>query len=295
MRAFQKVVQTGSIRKASDVLGLAPSSVSRQVSILERQMGTELFKRTAKGLELTHAGQIVAEYAAEVVSGFDALRHDLGDLKGTTRHIKIALVESVTSKGPADAVRRFRSAFDNVTFEFHIEPAPAVVQSVRIERCDIGISFSCALEHDIEIVARVPEPILAVLPHDHDLAERTVLQLADIAAHPLAMPDKNFGIREIIDRAAAESGLVLEPALETNAFEILRDFVRTGAGIAILPGRAALREEEADRARTIAIDHPALRESTLDIIVLKNKRKPRLVRLFIDALRVEFARETPMA
>ena len=61
LRLFHEVARTGSIRKASEVLKLAPSSVSRQVLILERQIGTTLLDRSAAGVALTPAGQLVAK------------------------------------------------------------------------------------------------------------------------------------------------------------------------------------------------------------------------------------------
>ncbi len=69
LRAFDETVRTGSIRKASEALGIAPSSVSRQIAILETQIGTTLFHRRAGGLEITHAGQLVADYARSVLMG----------------------------------------------------------------------------------------------------------------------------------------------------------------------------------------------------------------------------------
>jgi DNA-binding transcriptional LysR family regulator len=72
LRAFHEAVQAGSIRKASEKLGLAPSSVSRQIAILEHLMGTALFNRSLGGVELTHAGALVAEYAKATVP---RLRH----------------------------------------------------------------------------------------------------------------------------------------------------------------------------------------------------------------------------
>ncbi len=65
--------RTGSsIRKASELLDIAPSSVSRKVALLEQQIGTVLLERTSSGVRLTHAGVLVADYARSVVLDYDS-------------------------------------------------------------------------------------------------------------------------------------------------------------------------------------------------------------------------------
>src|SRR6202044_3357734 len=118
LRAFHEAVQAGSIRKASERLGLAPSSVSRQIAVLEALMGTSLFNRSLGGVVLTHAGALVAEYAQSAVMDFDTLRLDLDDLKGSRGLIRVAMVESIASDGPVKAASAFRKTFKGVAFEF---------------------------------------------------------------------------------------------------------------------------------------------------------------------------------
>lgn len=285
MRAFQSVVKTGSIRKAGDTLGLAPSSISRQIAVLERQMGTSLFKRSINGLELTYAGQLVAHYSEVVVLGFDSLRSDLDDIKGRQRLIRVMMVESVVSAGPARAIAEFGQKFEHVHFEFEMVPAPAVVDAVRNQQCDIGITFCAEVDSAIQVIARVPEPLLAIVPWGHPLGLLDQMPLAEMARCSVALPTRDFGVRRIFDRACAEMDIVIRPHLESNSFEALRDFVRSGVGIAVLPKRAAVREAESQRAHCVPLLGAVFGDSTLDLITYRQQRTPRLVRLFIDTLR----------
>ena len=76
-RSFFEAVRCGSIRQASESLRKAPSSISRHIAILERQMGAPLLDRSAEGVKLTEAGRRVADYARMVLLDFDSLRSDL--------------------------------------------------------------------------------------------------------------------------------------------------------------------------------------------------------------------------
>jgi len=291
LRAFQKVVRLGSIRKASDDLALAPSSVSRQIAILERQMGTQLINRSISGISLTHAGELVADYADSVVGGFDSLRLDLDDLRGVARLITVSMVESISSSGPGRAAERFCAAFPNVSFNYDIVPAPAVFEAVRTQQSDIGIAFGSQGDAQVSIEARVPEPIVLLAAAGHPLADRDFVRVEELKATPLALPAKSFKVRQLLDHVCQDEGIVIVPVMQTNSFEILRDFVRCEMGAAVLPSRAAAQEVATGRSRIIPIRHSVLEESTLDLIVRRQRRVPRLIRLFVKELARSIAGE----
>jgi DNA-binding transcriptional LysR family regulator len=199
LRAFDEVVRAGSIRKASEALGVAPSSVSRHIAILEREVGTALFDRRARGVELTHAGSLVADYTRSVLLEYDTLRTDLDDIRGIQRRLlRVALVESVASFGPISAISKFREQFGAVAFNLRLMPAPRVVEAVKEGLCDIGLAYCAAPDPEILMLANVPEPIVLVVRSDHPLASASEVELTDIAELPLALPDFDFGVRQIL-------------------------------------------------------------------------------------------------
>lgn len=285
LRAFVETVRAGSIRKASEVLRVAPSSVSRHIAILEHEMGTALFNRRAGGVELTHAGKLVAEYADSVLVDYDTLRTDLNDMRGTQRRmIRLALVESVAAYGPINAIGEFFEKYPTVSFNVRLMPAPRVTEAVIQGQCDIGVSFCTQPDPELLTLSRIPEPIVLVVRTDHALAAAPEADLADITAMPLALPDVDFGVRQIIDRASAVRGFRFAPVLTSNVFGTLRDFVRCGAGAAILPKRAVVRDEQAGNLKTIPLIGSMFCDATIDVVVLRKRRLPRVVKSFVDIL-----------
>jgi DNA-binding transcriptional LysR family regulator len=135
-------------------------------------------------------------------------------------------------------------------------------------------------------VASIPEPIMLVVPNSHPFATAKSVMLKDLAGQTLAIPDVTFGVRRIFDRAIQEAGLSasLNIALASNMFEVLREFVRSGAGVAILPYRAVFRESTQNALQAVHGDHPALRDSTIDIVALRKHHPARIVTSFIDQL-----------
>jgi DNA-binding transcriptional LysR family regulator len=128
-----------------------------------------------------------------------------------------------------------------------------------------------------------------VVRADHPLAKATQVELREIAMLALALPGADFGVRQILDRASAAAGLQLQPVLSSNVFETLRDFVRLGAGAAILPMRAIAQREGAEDLRMIPLVGAAFRDATIDIIVLRKRRLPRVVKAFVEHLIQEIA------
>jgi len=285
LRAFDETVRAGSIRKASEVLGVAPSSVSRHIAILENQIGTALFVRRAAGIELTHAGRLVADFARSVLLDFDTLRTDLSDMRGTQRRLlRLALVESVVQEGPVGVVPTLLKKYPTVSFNVRVMPAPQVVEGVRAGLYDVGVTFCSAPASDLVLLARLPEPVVVVTPPDHPLAGEKHLDVRQIAALPLALPDTDFGVRQVFDRACAAHGLDVSPVLSSNVFETLREFVKRGVGLAVLPRHAVSHAELAHGLRVIPLLGPEFRDTTVDVIVLRKRRLPRVVKSFVDEL-----------
>jgi DNA-binding transcriptional LysR family regulator len=284
LRAFHEAVQAGSIRKASEKLGLAPSSVSRQIAMLEHIMGASLFNRSLAGVELTHAGLLVADYARSTVLDFDTLRTDLHELRGGRGLIRVALVESVVFSGPVRAATVLRETLDAVSFEFRVMPARQVIEAVQEEECEIGITFCAEPAANILNEIKLAEPLMLAISSGHPLTERKTVTIGDLAGLPLALPGHDFGVRRLFDRAARSEGLEFEPVIASNSFEVLRGYAASGGGGAVLPRRAIQPHAAMLGLSMIPVRHPELEHATLDLIRLKKWRLPRVVRLYLNLL-----------
>jgi len=285
LRVFYEAVKTGSIRRASDSLGLAPSSVSRQVAILEREMGTALLERSVGGVVPTHAGHLVADYARSVILDYDSLRADLNDLRGKRRGlIRIAVVEIMICESSGEAIRAFRLKNPDVSFQVQMLSAAGVTEALRRGECDVGVTFCQPPDVDISIVARVVDPIVLVVPPDHPFGDAASVPVEAMRTLPLGLLDADLGVRRLADQVAHEAGFKLQPVLRSDSVEALRHFVRNGVGAALLTRRAVKRDEDEGRLHSLDIQHELLQTSTIDVVTLRSRRSSRLLRAFVDDL-----------
>lgn len=285
LRVFHETVRAGSIRRASDALGLVPSSVSRQIAILEREMGTALLERSVAGVVPTHAGRLVADYAQQVILDYDSLRADLNDLRGKRRGlIRIGVVEIMICESSGAAIQAFRAGNPDVSFQVQMLSAGRVTEAVKGGECDVGVTFCQPADADINIVARVVDPIVLVVPTDHPFGDVTSVPVEAMRTLPLGMLDADLGVRRLADQVAHEAGFKLQPALRSDSVEALRHFVRNGVGAALLTRRAVKRDEDEGRLRSLDIEHELFQTSTIDVITLKTRRSSRLLRSFVENL-----------
>jgi DNA-binding transcriptional LysR family regulator len=154
---------------------------------------------------------------------------------------------------------------------------------VRRGDSDIGITFGVDSDPEFSAVLLSAEPLIYCARRELFAAARDTARLQDLSALPLALPSKDFGIRILLDQACLASGIVLDPILSSNSFEILRDFAATGGGGAVLPQRA-LRGKETDALRAVKISDKYLRPTYVEIIALRSRRLPRIVKLFLSDL-----------
>jgi DNA-binding transcriptional LysR family regulator len=285
LRAFHEVVRAGSIRKAGDTMGISASSISRQVAVLERQMGTRLFERSASGVVLTHAGELVAAFARSVVLEFDALKADLDDMRGSRRRIiRLASVESIASGGPSAAIAAFKNRYEDISFRFSVMPAQHVVSAIKKDLYDIGITQNPPPDLQIESIASVAEPIVLAVGAGHPFAGRQKVSLAEVAGHELAVPDENFGVRAMLDDAFHREGLKPRPAMVSNSFELLRSYVSACNGVAVMPLRAVKDVSDGPHLIPVTIDGDAFAKGAIHIIAHRERRVPRIVQSFIATL-----------
>src|SRR6478609_1260012 len=95
LRTFLAVAESGSMHAASNVLHLSQSAISRQILILEEDIGASLFERRARGVTLTSAGEIFVRYARDAMSEADRARSEISALQGLQRGtVRVAAAEA---------------------------------------------------------------------------------------------------------------------------------------------------------------------------------------------------------
>jgi DNA-binding transcriptional LysR family regulator len=226
LKLIDLVARVGSIRKAAEELSLTPSAVHRRVQAFEAELGEVIFERLANGVRLNAAGELVVQHARMQLADLERLRSRLADLAGMRRgHIAVACSQAMTYSFLPREVAAYRVQFPDVTFDIDVRDHRAAGEALLDFSADIALVFTMERHVAFQVTIAVRQELHVIMSADHPLAGRAVLRLRDCLDYPLALPTSAFGGRQLLERAMARRSLALEPALQSNSFELLKCYV----------------------------------------------------------------------
>ncbi|MFC4117877.1 LysR family transcriptional regulator [Nonomuraea zeae] len=267
LRYFREVARTGSIARAADHLFIAPSAISRQLRLLEEHLGVELFNRGPKGMTLTAAGEVLLGFADQQLATAERLHMEFGsDRHRTGGRVSVATVEAPLSSFVPEALAKVAHTHPDIEVNVVAAGSNDVAAFVAESRADLGLVFGPVPRSDVTELATRPLPLFVMVEPGHPLAARPNCDLRDLLDVRLALPDKSFGIRQEVERAAAGHHVRLIVAYETNSLALLRELaVRTGVAI-FMPLEGARPELEAGLLTAVPINDRRLTSTRITLI-----------------------------
>jgi DNA-binding transcriptional LysR family regulator len=277
-RAFQLACHAGSIRAASESLGMEPSSVSRQISQLEAQLAIQLVERGRKGVRATEAGKLLLQYLHNQHVEFEAVASEFDALRGLRRgQIDIALGDGFISDFVANALGDFCKIYPGITYSLHSGSTSFVENAVRDDLAHFGLAYNARPDQGLRVAARARQPLdLLVAPGSQWADIPAPVSVQALAQIPLALLLPGFGIGALVRDAQSHHAVRFRAVVETNSIAVLRNFVREGLGATILPAFVVAHEFSDGLIVTKAIDLPAFGAADSALILRSGRRLPEI-------------------
>ena len=283
---IDEVARAGSIRKAAEALFITPSALDRRVQDLEKELGTELFERHARGMRLTAAGELFLHHVRAQRADFERIHGEIEHLKGLRRGtVAIAASQALAFSVLPELLNRFRRANPGISFKVRICDRQAVVAALRSFDADLGVVYNVQPSADLTTLFQVEQRLCAVMTAKHPLAAQETVKMRDCLQYPLAMPDNSLGGRALLEGFFARSSLKPTVVLESNSFEMLRNYVRSNDAVSfqIQVGTPLARAQDGVTARLI--EERAFPRQPLTVAQLKGRHLPQPALRFLTALR----------
>lgn len=224
LRYVDEVARTGSIRKAADHLNVTASAVNRRIMDLEEELGAALFERRPRGVRLTAAGEVFVHYLREQEGGVERMKSQIEDLKGLRRGtVRIACSQALALDFLPREIAEFRKRHPLVAFDVKVLDHEQAMAALAAYEVDLVLVFRPPFMPNFQPLMSLEQRLVAVMSVDHPLAGRRTIRLRDCAAHPVALPERSIGGRQLLDEVSARSGLTFKLAAE---FELVRDVAR---------------------------------------------------------------------
>ena len=241
LRYFVAVAEELNFGRAAARLHIAQPPLSRQIRDLERDVGTPLFDRVPRGVELTAAGSVfLAEARLTLAQAERAKRTAQRAARGETGRLRVGFVETATQSGILpDVLRYFRTHLPSVGLSlFELDP-PRQLEAFRDGRIDVGIAHGIPGTADRSLRAEEihREPVVVALPAAHRVARKRRLTMDALAAEPFVLFTRDVAPAMYDDvvascRAAGFSPHVIQ---EATGWHTVASLVGAGTGIGIVP------------------------------------------------------------
>jgi DNA-binding transcriptional LysR family regulator len=240
LRMFVAVAEEGGFSRAADRLHLVQSAVSAGIRGLERELGTPLFHRDTRHVELSDAGRALLPEARNVLSAVtlasDSVAQVGSGLRGSVT-LGTMQAQGMRRVSTARLIATFQRDHTGVRISArHVGGSTEMARQIAEGGLDLGIlSLIEQAPAGLELTPLASEPILLACAPGHRLAGSQTVSLTELAAERFVEMPEGWGVRIATDRAFAAAGIRRTVSFELNDSASVIEFVREGLGVALLP------------------------------------------------------------
>ncbi|KGE77254.1 LysR family transcriptional regulator [Halomonas sp. ND22Bw] len=275
---FQLTLETGSIRAASARLNIAPSAVSRQISLLETALDATLIERRRDGVSPTPEGELLLDYCQRRTR-LDRHFSDALDAyqRLETGQITLYVGEGFVGDLIDHPLREFTEAHRGVRLNIDTGSTRNIIEAVVNDEAHIGLMYHEQVHPHLRFWQSTRQPLVALIAPDHPLAstDDDPITLAMLADYPLALWHPGHGVRELVDLAFREANHSPLVGIQTGSLEVLKHSARAQLCVTLLPRFAAARELEEGTlvARNVVGRH--FTQANAHMVTRVGRRMPR--------------------
>ncbi|MBP0437081.1 LysR substrate-binding domain-containing protein [Tianweitania sediminis] len=273
LEAFQATMETGSVSRAAERLGVSQPAVSKLLRAFSDSCGFGLFVRSGGRLVPTQEARALATEVERMFSGTERVARLARALRNREwGEVSVAAPPALATRYLAHALAPLLSARPDLLFTLQSRNSPRIAELVAAQQIDIGLSVLPS-DHphvDAEIIMRFD--MICILPAGHPMAERNAIALDDLRNEPFISLARDDCSLMTIDRAFQVRGVQKRTAIEVPLSETICGFVANGVGVSVVPPFVGL-----DYSPTQLVRRKLVPATPMDVWMLTpNTRPPSL-------------------
>ncbi|MGZ7887559.1 LysR family transcriptional regulator [Lactobacillus crispatus] len=277
LRYFLVVAEEKQITAAAKRLYIAQPPLSYQLKQLEKELGAQLFKRTAHGIELTDVGQIFQSYANEIISLAQNAENQVHKtISGELGTIAIGMASSSTGLIPMNSFNELRKYYPEISFDIYEDNTYGILDKLEKKTIDLGIVRTPYNQTGLNTKTLTTEKMMAISV-DLDFQQKKELRIKDLADQPLIIYRR---FEDIFNQTFAHHGLKPFYAVKCDDSRTAITWAKRKMGVALVPESIATTYAQENM---IAIKH-ANWITHLQLVWRKDHQVTPLMKKIIDAI-----------
>jgi DNA-binding transcriptional LysR family regulator len=240
LEIIRAIADTGSFTAAGEKLHVSQSAISRQILLLEDELGEPVFHRIGRRIRITAAGESLLQLSHRVFQDLQETVSSISDkresLSGTMRLVGGMTVCLYVFPALLAEVRRVHPHLD---LKVTVGSAERSIAMLRAGAGDLGMITLPVEATDLVSVPALEEELLLITYPSHPLAKKKSIVPADLDKQDFVLFETGSITRRLVDSFFAREGVAPEIIMETENVEIIKAMVRNGLGISIIPSQAA--------------------------------------------------------
>ena len=240
LEIIRAIAETGSFTAAGEKLHVSQSAISRQILILEEELGEPVFHRIGRRIKITPAGESLLQLSHRVFRDLQDTVSAISDTRESLRG-SIGLVGGMTVclyVFPA-LLAEVRRIHHSLEMRVTVGSTQRSVEMLRSGAGDLGLLTLPIEASDLVSVPLLQEELLLATYPSHPLATRKQIVPADLEKEPFVLFETGSITRQIVEDFFGREGIAPPVIMETENVEIIKAMVRSGLGISIIPWQAA--------------------------------------------------------
>ncbi len=240
LEIIRAIADTGSFTAAGEKLHVSQSAISRQILLLEDELGEAVFHRIGRRIRITPAGEALLQLSHRVFQDLDDTVAALSDrqesLRGTMRLVGGMTVCLYVFPALLAEVRRVHP---NLDLKVTVGSADRSIAMLRSGAGDLGLVTLPVDTTDLVSVPVLQEELLLITYPAHPLAKKKQIVPADLNRQPFVLFETGSITRRLVEEFFTRERIETDIVMETENVEIIKAMVRHGLGISIIPWQAA--------------------------------------------------------
>lgn len=236
LKTFAKIAQYKSFSKTAETLGYAQSTITTQIQLLEQELGTKLFERIGRRVELTAHGTIFLQYVNKIIDLADKAKDSIDESNTPKGTLRIGVVESICTMRLPEILKTYHMKYPEVDIVIKLGFCSELRAMLKNNTVDVVFILDKEVEEEeFTSSLSLDEPMVIVAAAGNRLRHKKSLTVQDLASESLILTEQGCSYRCALESIFNKNGIQPHTLLEVGNIEAIKSFVKSNLGITLLP------------------------------------------------------------